>query len=330
MAASKKYWMGVDLGGTKMLAVVFDEDFKAVVERKEKTNGQEGAKAVVKRLQALITDTLRDAKIHPRQLNGLGVGVPGPVNVNNGTVLAAPNLGWHNLPVQKMLEHAFHRPTLVLNDVDAGTYGEFRFGAGEKARCVVGLFPGTGIGGGCVYEGQIFRGSENTCFEVGHMPMVPDGRPCGCGRQGCLEAHASRLAIATDATAAAHRGQAPALLKMAGTDLRDAKSRTLAKAIAAGDKVVENIVRRAAHLLGVATASVVNLLAPDVVILGGGLVEALEGLYLDEVRAAVAQHAMPFLAKQVKVRAAKLGDHATVLGAAALVEKTFGKKSRKS
>ena len=328
--AVSKYWLGVDLGGTKMLAVLFDADFKLLAERKEKTNGQDGAKAVVERLKSLISETLREADLRPRQLSGLGVGVPGPVNVKNGTVLAAPNLGWHNLPLQKMLEHTFNRPTLVINDVDAGTYGEFRFGAGEKARCIIGLFPGTGIGGGCVYEGQIFSGSESTCFEIGHVLAVPDGRPCGCGRYGCLEAHASRLAIAADVAVAVYRGQSPVLRELAGTDLRDIKSRTLAKAIAAGDRVVEDIVRRAARLLGVATASVVNLLAPDVVVLGGGLVEALEQLYLDEVRAAVLLHAMPFLGRHVKVRAAKLGDHATVLGAAALAEKSFGRKARRT
>ena len=127
---------------------------------------------------------------------------------------------------------------------------------------------------------------------------------------------------------AVYRGQAPALQELAGTDLRDIKSRALAKAIAAGDQAVADIVRRAARLLGVATASIVNLLAPDVVVLGGGLVEALEEIYLDEVRAAVADHAMPFLARQVKVRAAKLGDRATVMGAAALAENAFAGKSR--
>ncbi len=320
------YWLGVDLGGTKMLAALFTDKFKLVAERKEKTGGQDGAKAVVGRLKELIGDTLADAGVPVKKLGGLGLGVPGPVNVQTGTVISAPNLGWRQLPLQKILERFCHRPTRVFNDVDAGTYGEYRFGAGEQARCVVGLFPGTGIGGGCVYEGEIFSGSEHSCFEVGHMQAVPEGRLCGCGRHGCLEAHASRLAISADVAAAAYRGQAPALLELAGTDLRDVKSRTLAKSIAAGDSAVEDIVRRAARQLGVAAAGVVNLIAPDIIILGGGLVEALEKLYLAEVREAVANHAMPLLADRVKVRAAQLGDRATVLGAAALVAAERGRK----
>lgn len=312
------YWLGVDLGGTKMLAALFNDKFKVLAERKEKTSGQDGAKAVVARLQQLIADTAAEADLPVKKIAGIGLGVPGPVNVQTGSVLSAPNLGWHNLPLQKILERACAAPVRVFNDVDAGTYGEYRFGAGEQARCVVGLFPGTGIGGGCVYEGRVFSGSEHTCFEFGHMQAVPGGRLCGCGRRGCLEAHASRLAIAADCAAAAYRGQAPALLELAGTDLREIKSRTLAKSIAAGDRAVEDIVRRAARQLGVAAAGVVNLIAPDIIVLGGGLVEALEKLYLEEVREAVLQHAMPLLGERVKVRAAQLGDHAAALGAAAL------------
>ena len=318
------YWLGVDLGGTKMLAALFTSKFKLLVERKEKTSGQDGAKAVIARLQQLIADTVVEGGIPERQLGGIGLGVPGPVNVQTGAVISAPNLGWHNLPQQKILERSCHSPVRVFNDVDAGTYGEFRFGTGEQARCVIGLFPGTGIGGGCVYDGKVFTGRENSCFEIGHMQAVPDGRLCGCGRHGCLEAHASRLAIAADAAAAAFRGQAPALLKLTGTDLREIKSRTLAKAIAAGDRAIEDIVRRAARQLGVAAASIVNLIAPDIIVLGGGLVEALEKLYLEEVRAAVMSHAMPLLADRVKIRAAQLGDHAAVLGAAALVAEARG------
>ena len=325
--ARAKYWLGVDLGGTKMLAALFDNRFKLLLERKEKTNGKEGAKAVVNRMKALILETLREAEIERKQVGGIGIGVPGPINMTEGVVLSAPNLGWHNLPLRKKLEETLGRPVLVLNDVDAGTYGEYRFGAGAKARCVLGLFPGTGIGGGCVFEGRIFHGRENSCFEVGHMLMIPGGRLCGCGRQGCLEAHASRLAIASDAIAAVYRGQAPALRELAGTDLSDMRSRTLAKAIAAGDEIVEHIVRRAAYLLGAATANMVNLLAPDVVVLGGGLVEALEHIYVTEVREAIAQHAMPFLGRKVKICAAKLGDHASVMGGAALAQEAFGGKS---
>ena len=155
-------------------------------------------------------------------------------------------------------------------------------------------------------------------MEIGHIQVQAEGRVCGCGQRGCLETVASRLAISAEAAAAAFRGEAPHLLEIAGTDLSNIKSGALAKAIAAGDAVVERIVRNAAQQLGVAIAGVVNLLAPDVVILGGGMVEAMTNLFVNEVRKSVESRAMKSLAKSLKIVAAQLGDDATVMGAAAL------------
>jgi glucokinase len=210
----------------------------------------------------------------------------------------------------------------VLNDVDAGVYGEYRFGAGKNARCLVGVFPGTGIGGGCVYEGEVLRGRAMSCFEIGHVQVNPNGLPCGCGRTGCLETEASRLAIGAAAAMAAYRGEAPHLLASAGTDLANIRSSVLAEAIAAGDTVIQRIVERAALLIGGAVGDVVNLLAPDVVVLGGGLVEAMAEIFVPKVEQAARQRAAPPFSKTFKVAAAKLGDDAVVRGAAAWAEAT--------
>src|SRR5690606_17536070 len=137
------------------------------------------------------------------------------------------------------------------------------------ARTVVGVFPGTGIGAGCVYDGRILAGAAISCMEIGHMQVVRGGKLCGCGRRGCLETEASRLAIAAEAAKAAYRGQAPNLMKLAGTDLSDIRSGTLAEAIKQGDKIIEQIVVDAAGWIGDAVASVVHLIAPDTVVLGG-------------------------------------------------------------
>ena len=265
-----------------------------------------------------IKEAVDEAHIKPQQLRGIGVGCPGPLDLDRGIILEAPNLGWQNVAIKETLEKEFKCPTVIANDVDSGTYGEYRFGAGQKARCVVGVFPGTGIGGGCVYEGKLFRGKTGSCMEIGHIQVQADGRVCGCGQRGCLETVASRLAISAEAAAAAFRGEAPHLLEIAGTDLSNIKSGALAKAIAAGDAVVERIVRNAAQQLGVAIAGVVNLLAPDVVILGGGMVEAMTNLFVNEVRRSVESRAMKSLTKSLKIVAAQLGDNATVMGAAAL------------
>jgi glucokinase len=215
------------------------------------------------------------------------------------------------------LEAEFDCPAVVLNDVDAGVYGEYRFGAAKGARTVIGVFPGTGIGGGCVYNGEIMHGKGKSCMEIGHVQVAGGGRLCGCGLRGCLEAEASRLAISADVALAAFRGEAPHLLAEAGTDLSNIRSNVLAKAIAAGDTVVEQIVRRAANRIGSAVAGVIHLLAPDCIVLGGGMVEAMPQLFVTTVAETANKHVMPSFQDSFKVVAAKLADDATTLGAAA-------------
>jgi glucokinase len=234
----------------------------------------------------------------------------------------AVNLGWKDLRLAELLEDQFHRPVVVLNDVDAGIYGEYRFGAAKSARTALGVFPGTGIGGGCVYAGEILHGKNISAMEIGHIQVRQNGRLCGCGRRGCLETEASRLAISAEVAMAAYRGEAPNLLAEAGTDLAKIRSGALSKAIAAGDKVVEEIVRRAAHMLGVGVANVVMLLAPDVVVLGGGLVEEMPELFVESVRGAANERVMSSFVGSFKVVVAKLGDDAAVMGAAAWAQKT--------
>lgn len=312
-----RYWVGFDLGGTKMLSSIYDDDFQCLGSKRKKTKGYEGEKAGLRRMVETIDRSLEAAGLERGTLAGIGVGCPGPLDLRQGILLEAPNLGWRNAPLKETLEREFDCPASILNDVDAGVYGEYRLGAAKSARCVLGVFPGTGVGGGCVYEDAIITGGGSTCMEIGHMQLIPDGPRCGCGRLGCLEAVASRLAISAAAAQAAYRGQAPNLLKAAGTDLANIRSGVLAAAIREGDVEVENIVRRAASFVGQAVASVVNLLAPDTVVLGGGLVEAMPELYLAAVDEAARKRTLPSFANSFRIVAATLGDNATSMGAAA-------------
>lgn len=320
-SAKKKHWVGFDLGGTKMMAAVFSEEFRSLGRKRRKTKGMEGAKAGMERIIETIKDALEEAKIEAGDIAGIGIGCPGTVDLDRGVILDTANLSWKNVHVKTILEEAFGAPTVILNDVDAGVYGEYRFGAGKNSRCLVGVFPGTGIGGGCVYEGQIIRGKTMSCFEIGHMQVMHGGQLCGCGRTGCLETEASRLAIATAAAAAAFRGEAPNLLKAAGTDVAAIRSSVIAEAINDGDKVVEQIVIRASRLIGSVIGDVVNLIAPDTVVLGGGLVEAMPELIVTNVEEAARNRAAPPMSRSFKVAAARLGDDAVVRGAAAWAEK---------
>lgn len=320
----KKHWIGFDLGGTKMYCVLFDAKFNIVATVRKKTKGDQGADASVGRMVDMIQVVLDEGKVDKESIGGIGAGCPGPLDLDKGVVLEAPNLGWRDIALKDIFEKKFKCPVVIANDVDAGTYGEYRFGAGQKARCVLGVFPGTGIGGGCVYDGKLLRGKTGSCLEIGHIQVASGGRLCGCGRRGCLETVSSRLAIAADCAMAAFRGEAPILLKMAGTDIASIRSGVLADCIKQGDKVVERIVRNAAKQLGTAVGSVINLLAPDVVVLGGGLIEAMKDIILPEVREAALKRAMESYAKSTQVVASKLDDNATAMGAAALAAEAAG------
>lgn len=318
------YWVGFDLGGTKMLATVYDGDFEPLGRRRRRTKGHEGADSVTSRMIRTLKDAVEAAEIELDQISGIGIGIPGPVNADKAIVLEAVNLSWENLPLGKIIAEDFDCPVALLNDVDSGVYGEYRFGAAKSARTALGIFPGTGIGGGCVYDGQVVHGKRNSCMEIGHIPVTLDGNLCGCGLRGCLEVEASRLAISAEVAKAAYRGEAPTVLAEAGTNLANIRSSVLATAIENGDEAVEQIVLRAARYLGKAVATCVHLICPDIIILGGGLVEAMPKLYVDAVTAASREAVMPSFTDTFKVVAAKLGDDAVVLGAAGWAEKTFG------
>jgi glucokinase len=309
--------VGFDLGGTKMLAVVYDDDFQTLGRKRTKTNAQEGKKAGLVRIADTIDKALANAGIDRDRLGSIGVGCPGPLDLDKGILFSTVNLGWKNVNIKEILEGEFGCPVIISNDVDSGVYGEYRFGAGVGSRCVLGVFPGTGIGGGCVYDGKIVRGKNSSCMEVGHIEVMPGGPLCGCGARGCLEAVASRLAISAAAAQAAFRGQAPHLHATAGTNLGDIRSGVLASSIAAGDNVVEEIVREAARYIGVAVAGIVHLMAPDTVVLGGGLVEAMPDLFVKEASKAAKKRVMRSYVDTFEVVAAELGDDASVMGAAA-------------
>lgn len=325
--AERTKWIGFDLGGTKMLATVFDAELNPLGAERKKTKAHQGLKSGLTRITQTIREALSAAEVDLEEIAGIGIGCPGPVDMEKGTVLDPPNLGWGEVPMQKHLQREFDRPVVVLNDVDAGVYGEYRFGAAKGCRTALGVFPGTGIGGGCIYDGAILRGRQTSCMEIGHIPVLPNGPLCGCGQRGCLEAVASRLAVAASAARSAYRGDAPYVQKAAGTDLTQIRSSILSDAIDAGDEAIEKIVKDAARHIGIAVAGVVHLISPDIVILGGGLVEAMPELFVKGVYAAAEGRVMPAFSKTFTVVTSKLGDDAVVMGAAAWAKRMLGERS---
>ena len=308
--------VGVDIGGTKMMAAVYDRNFRKLgVARKrsrEKKNGESEG-----RVLTVIQEALQDAG-NPA-IKGIGVGAPGPLDPHTGVIIDTPNLGWKNYPLADVLGRTFKVPVVLDNDVNVGTYGEWCSTDLNTCRHVLGVFPGTGIGGGIIIDGKLLQGFSGAAGEIGHMTVLPDGPYCGCGKRGCLEAVASRIAIAKEVAALAARDDAPFILDKCGTDLSEIRSGVLARAIEMKETKVEGVVRQAAYYLGMAVGNLINILSPEAVVLGGGLVEAMESLFLEEVNRGVKDHAMPFLRKDVQIRAARLGDDAVVMGAAHLI-----------
>lgn len=313
---SDKFWIGFDLGGTKMLAIAYDQDWKELGRRRRKTKGSEGSENGIERIASTINRLLEESGLDSKNIAGIGIGCPGPIDMDKGELLEALNLGWDNVKIGSFLKKQFGCPAFVLNDVDAGVYGEYRFGAAKKAKCVVGVFPGTGVGGGCVYQGQILQGPGISCMEIGHT-RISSSRGGGSAFGGTVESEASRLTIAAEAAKAAQRGDAPYLYKKTGTDIAEIRSGALADAIENGDKVVRRLVEESAEAIGVAVANIVHVLAPDLIVLGGGLVEAMEDLYVSTVRKTAKQNVMNVYKDRFEVVSAKLGDDAGALGAAA-------------
>ena len=313
--------LGIDLGGTKTAAMLEDQNRKVLARAKMRTQGHQGAEDTLGRLVSLVREMLAEAGLRRKDLSGIGIGCPGPLDLKAGLVLNSPNLGWDSFPLRSRLAEELKHDVLLVNDVDAGVYGEYARGAARDARCVVGVFPGTGVGGGCVYEGQLLRGRRASALELGHIQVMPEGPLCGCGKHGCLEAVCGRLAIASQIATAAFRGEAPTILELAGTDISRIRSSVIRKAIKAGDTSVEIIVRTAARRLGRGLATVVNLLCPDTVVLGGGLVEALPELYLEEVHTGVSEQAMPAMLEELQIRTSKLQDDASMIGVIELLRR---------
>ena len=322
---TRDIWIGFDLGGTKMLAIAYDSAWDVVGRRRRKTRGREGSDQGIERIGSTIDRLLSENELTADRIAGIGIGCPGPIDLDKGVILTTPNLGWDDVSVGDFLKKRFDCPVVVMNDVDAGVYGEYEFGAAKGSRCVVGIFPGTGIGGGCVYEGKILQGAGISCMEIGHTRISSGSRSSGYDLPGTLEAEASRLAIAAESAKAAHRGDAPALMKDVGTDLANIRSGAIADAIEKGDDSIRFLVQQAAETIGLAVVNVVHLLCPDKIVLGGGMIEAMEELFVSTVRKTARRNVMNTYRERFEVVAAKLGDDAGAIGAAAWAKKQIAR-----
>jgi glucokinase len=313
------YVIGMDLGGTKILAAIVNMEGHIVAEAKLRTQADEGPDAVIRRIAKTAQRAARQAQIDWSRIGGVGIGAPGPMNPDTGVVYHPPNLpGWDEVALGPRLSEALGVPVCLENDVNLGTLGEYALGAGRGTMDMVGIFVGTGVGGGLILGGKLRSGFRHAAAEVGHMTILADGPVCGCGKRGCLEALASRTAIERDIRLGLAAGRESLIPELTGGNGR-LTSGVLAKALRKGDPLVTEVIRRAQWYLGLLTASIVNLVDPEMLVFGGGVVEALGESFLDPIRVTACQYYIQQTnADKVRIVPGTLGDHAGVLGAAVL------------
>ena len=273
----KQYRLGIDLGGTKILAVVVDRKGKIVGEAKKKTKPELGVDGVMDRIVEVANSAMDSAGVSAKRCVAAGIGAPSPVNLDSGVVVDTPNLpGWQEISLASILADRLDMPVFADNDVNLGTLGEYSLGAGQGTSSMVGIFVGTGVGGGVIINGQLQRGARYSAGEIGHTIIVPNGPVCGCGKLGCLEAVASRTAMERDVIAAIEAGRTTTLAELTEDTGKDRLTSGLIKgALEAGDEVMQEVLTSAQFYLGLLTANLVNVLDPEMIVFGGGVAEAL-------------------------------------------------------
>ena len=317
------YLAGVDLGGTKIYTALARSDGEIIAEIKTPTPVADGVGAVIGRIAATISDVCRQGGITTRDLAGIGVGAPGPLNPHTGLVYQAPNLKWQNVPLQEELQKIIACPCRVENDANLAALGEYTFGAGQGADPLIYVTVSTGIGGGIILGGRIFQGATGQAGEIGHLTVEPEGPLCGCGARGCLEALASGTAIAREARILAEKGGARQIVALAGQPA-DITARHVGQAAATGDAEAVGLITRAGYYLGIGLAGLINLIDPQLVVIGGGAAQIGPAL-LDAARSEMNRRILAGEAKQVHIVPAALGERVGVYGAIALAIKTWQK-----
>ena len=321
-SSKAEYLVGVDLGGTKILAGVFNSQLKCIGKVKTSTKPLRGPESVIERIARCVEDAIDECDLKLEQVRGVGLGAPGAVDTTAGKVIFAPNLpGWTDIPLKKQLEKELKAPVFLENDGNICTLGVHSIELDSKPKHMLGVFIGTGIGAGLILDGKLYSGFNKTAGEVGHMVLEVGGPKCGCGSRGCFEALAGRQAIFRKIQNAVKEGQKTVLTETLGPELPDMRSGDLRKALRRGDKLVERVIEEAAEYIGIGIANLVNLLSPEVVVLGGGVIDALE----DEMMAIIVEtahdYALQGTDKGLEIVPSKLGDNAGIYGGAVLARR---------
>lgn len=309
--------IGIDVGGTNVKIALVDNKGKIIYSNSIPTRAEMGYEYTINNMKEAITELIKETKSDPKNIESIGFGFPGQIDYQKGIVRLAPNIpGWVNVPIAEIMEKEFGIPTRVDNDVRCAALGELNYGAGQGCDNLICITVGTGIGSGLVINGKLVRGASNAAGEIGHIKLDMNGGPlCGCGDRGCLEAFASGPSIVALAEEYIEGGKSTKYRELANPDITPY---IVSEAAKQGDPVAKRIFTIVGEYIGIGLASVVNLLNPEKIIIGGG-VAAAGDLLLTPIKESLIKRAMPIAGSAVEIVPAQLGNSAGVIGASLLI-----------
>ena len=312
------YNICLDVGGTKVLGAIFNENDEIIFRlKKRSTSRGTGSADVEQVIVDVVEEMIASSGIDKSEIHAIASCAPGVIDQDRGVVLFTPNLPWRDYDIRSAMMQRFGVPFFVGNDVNLGVLGEHEYGAAKGYNNVVGFFVGTGMGGGLILNGELFTGNQCKAAEYGHMILDPKGPKCNCGQRGCLEAYSSKTGMTNYIKKQIAKGRETMMADAVSEGVF--RSKKLKKAVAAGDPVACEAVDRACRWLAVATGSMINTLSPDLVLYGGGVIEAMGNVFLEKVLAELDQYCLPTIRSTVEVKTAALGDDSILYGDLALI-----------
>ncbi len=322
-----QYLIGVDIGGTNIKLALCDKKGHLKGKRTFSTTSFKGKKALIDGIVRQIEELVSGAGLKKRDIIGVGIGAPGAVDIRTGTVHYLVNIpDWREVHLGSILKKRLGIPVFVDNDVNVMALGEVYFGAGKGAVNMLCITLGTGVGGGLILDGKLYRGSSYAAGEFGHVPINMDGPKCKCGSWACVEAYAGNSYIVKDVIRRIRAGQKTLITKLVAGDLHKITPEIISEADRKGDKFAKKVWIDVGEKIGVGLAGVVNLLNVEKIVIGGGVAEAGKILF-DSIKKTIVERAMKLPAKTVKVVKAKLGYDAGLIGAATLVLYELGREN---
>ena len=314
------YNICLDVGGTKVLGAIFDDKKEIIYRLKKKTAEQGGASTanVEKVIISVVDEMIKASGIKRNKIHAIASCAPGVIDQEKGVVIFTPNLPMRNYDIKTPMEKRYGVPFFIGNDVNLGVLGEYKYGAAKGYKNIVGFFVGTGMGGGLILNGELYTGNKFKAGEYGHMILDPEGPLCGCGQRGCLEAFSSKKGMTAYIRQQVSRGRKSMMADQIETGLF--RSKALKKALQENDPVTVEAVDRACHYLAVATGNMINTFSPDMVVYGGGVIEAVGDLFLKKVLAEVDRYCTPSIRETVDIKTAALGDDSVLYGELAMIE----------